>query len=222
MRFVRPLLLLIGLAAVALVLRTVPGWSGTAFARLGGQGTGGVVVFTLASALLVGVGAPRQFVAFAGGLLYGSWRGGLVALIAQALGCLLGFYWARVVARNWAQRRFGARLTRVDRFLAARPFVSTLTLRLLPVGNNLLLTVLAGLSQVAAPPFFAASILGYLPQTAVFALLGGGVRVARATQLTIGIMLFALSAGLGFVLLRTQPRTISEDSAHLSGTNPTC
>ena len=86
--------------------------------------------------------------------------------------------------------------------MAASPFGSTLALRLLPVGNNLALNLLAGMAGIAPVPFLAASALGYVPQTAVFALLGKGVRVDGAWQLALAAGLMAASVGIGFALLR--------------------
>jgi uncharacterized membrane protein YdjX (TVP38/TMEM64 family) len=86
--------------------------------------------------------------------------------------------------------------------LAAKPFTATLTLRLLPVGNNLLLNLFAGVTGLRVWPFLAASLIGYLPQTAVFALTGSGTHVDRTIQLGLGAVLFILSALLGIGLLR--------------------
>ncbi|MFQ3622569.1 MAG: VTT domain-containing protein, partial [Acetobacteraceae bacterium] len=125
-----------------------------------------------------------------------------LALSAMILGCAASFFYARLIGRDWARRRISGRLARLDRFLAENPFTATLTMRLLPVGNNLALNLLAGLSGVAAVPFLAASAVGYLPQTVVFALLGKGVRVDGVVQIALGAALFAASALLGLLLLR--------------------
>jgi uncharacterized membrane protein YdjX (TVP38/TMEM64 family) len=58
------------------------------------------------------------------------------------------------------------------------------------------------MAGVAPLPFLAASALGYLPQTAVFALLGKGVRVDGAWQIALAVALMAVSAAIGFALLR--------------------
>jgi uncharacterized membrane protein YdjX (TVP38/TMEM64 family) len=86
--------------------------------------------------------------------------------------------------------------------LAGSPFNATLALRLLPVGNNLALNLLAGMAAIGLVPFLAASAIGYLPQTVVFALLGKGVRVDGAWQLALAVALFVVSAAIGFLLLR--------------------
>ncbi|MBV9786264.1 MAG: VTT domain-containing protein [Acidisphaera sp.] len=197
----RPALLAIGLVAAGLALRLLPGEGLQSWAAAQGP-----VAFVAVAAAACAVGVPRQVVAFAGGYAYGLWAGSGLALAGEALGCVADFLWARAVGRDWARARmrgrFGARLARLDGFLAAQPFTATLTLRLLPVGNNLAFTLLAGVSGVAAGPFLAASVLGYLPQTIIFALLGGGVRVDRAMQLGVAALLFVASALLAALMLR--------------------
>ncbi len=152
--------------------------------------------------MLCAAGLPRQAVAFAGGYAFGLKFGIALAMLAQILGCVTDFFWARAFARDWVRARLGGRLARLDAQLSAQPFMASLTLRLLPVGNNLVLSLLAGLSSVSAPAFLLASAIGYLPQTLVFALLGSGVQVSHSMQITLGIVLFVLSALLGIVLMR--------------------
>jgi uncharacterized membrane protein YdjX (TVP38/TMEM64 family) len=163
-----------------------------------------------AGAALTALGVPRQAVAFAAGYGFGAWRGGALAMAAQMLGCCADFWWARAVAREWAVRRLRGRLARLDAALAARPFLATLTLRLLPVGNNLLLNLLGGISGLRARPFLAATLIGYVPQTAVFAVAGSGVHLDRSVQLTAAAVLFAISAALGLVLLRRGERRAND------------
>lgn len=200
----RPALLLLGLVAAGLALRRLGLDDGIEAA-----GQHGPLAFVAIATAACAVGMPRQVVAYSGGLAFGFWPGAALALLAEILACIGNFYWARWVARAWAARRLArggtGRLERLSRFLCANAFASTLTLRLLPVGNNLLLNLLAGVSSVAAGPFFAASALGYVPQTAVFALLGGGVRVSQGVQVAVAGTLLALSIALGLLLARRRP-----------------
>ena len=203
---VRPTLLLLGLLAAGVLLRGMGLDSAIEHA-----GERGPFVFMGLAAVACAVGVPRQVVAYAGGLAFGFWPGALLALAAEAIGCTVDFYWARIVARRWAagflERSMarGGRLARLEQFLVANAFSATLTLRLLPVGSNIALNLLAGVSGVAAGPFLVASILGYVPQTVVFSLLGGGVRVSQGTQMALAVGLFAASIGLGVGLLRRRP-----------------
>jgi uncharacterized membrane protein YdjX (TVP38/TMEM64 family) len=193
----KPALLLTGLVLAGLALRSGVGREALdAPAQLGAPG------FVAVAALACALGVPRQVVAYAAGLGFGIWAGGALALVAQILGCAADFYWARLVARDWAARRMRGRLARLDAALAKHPFSAVFTLRLLPVGSNVALNLLAGVSGVAALPFLAASVLGYVPQTVVFGLLGAGVSVGRGAQIGVAVGLFAVASGVGIWLLR--------------------
>jgi uncharacterized membrane protein YdjX (TVP38/TMEM64 family) len=200
--------LVVGLVGGGLLLRAVGVAPGTEWAdrHIRGQGLAGEALFVLLGAVLTAVGLPRQGIAFLGGYAFGAALGIALGLLAQVLGAALGFGWARLIGRGWAERRlagrFGQRLRPLRDAIAEQPFGTTLALRLLPVGNNLALNLLAGMTGIAAAPFLAASALGYLPQTAIFALLGKGVRVDGAWQLVLAAAMLGLSIWLGFRLLR--------------------
>lgn len=200
-------LLAAGLLAGGVLLRELGGVPGTAWMdRLRAQGLRGGLVFVAVGAALTAAGVPRQSIAFLGGYAYGAALGGALGLAAQLLGCAASYGWARLLGRDWAERRmagrFGHRLRPLRDALAGAPFEATLALRLLPVGNNLALNLLAGMAALPVLPFLAGSALGYLPQTVVFALLGKGVRVDGAWQLALAAALLAVSIGIGLWLLR--------------------
>jgi uncharacterized membrane protein YdjX (TVP38/TMEM64 family) len=209
--FIKPLGLALGLALAGVVLKTLAGGvKGGLFAQyVMGHGLEGEVLFVLGGALLTAAGLPRQAVAFAGGYAFGLKMGLALAMVAQFLGCVTDFFWARAIARDWVRARLGQRLAKLDARLSAQPFTASLTLRLLPVGNNVVLNLLAGLSSVSAQAFLAASAIGYLPQTLVFGLLGSGVQVSHTTQIALAVILFVVSAAFGILLMRrwkaTQP-----------------
>lgn len=199
-----------GLVAGGLLLRALGAAPGTEWVDryIRDEGLWGELAFVAVAAMATAVGVPRQSVAFLGGYAFGTVIGTALALVAQLLGCAAAFGWAGAVGRGWAERRlngrFGPKLRPLVERLRQNPFTAALALRLLPVGNNLALNLLAGLSGIAAGPFLAASALGYLPQTVIFALLGKGVRVDGAWQMALAGGLLAVSVGLGLWLLRRQ------------------
>jgi uncharacterized membrane protein YdjX (TVP38/TMEM64 family) len=200
----RPLALLLGLVIAGFAIKLVPDMHASL------AGATRPLVFAPLATLALAIGVPRNAAAFAAGYVFGAWQGSAIAMLVQMLACAADFAWARFVAREWAQRRFGSRLRRVDSFLTSQPFIATLTIRLLPVGNNTATCLLAGLSSIAALPFLAGSFVGYLPQTIVFAMLGGGVELGGAAQIGIACALFAASALLGALLLRRRPKLATE------------
>ncbi len=197
-----------GLLAAGAALREMGGVPGTGWvdATIRGDGLRGEILFVALGAAVTALGAPRQTIAFLGGYAYGAALGGGLALLAQLLGGAAAYGFARLLGRDWAARRmegrFGPRLRPVRDALVAAPFGATLALRLLPIGNNLALNLLAGMLALRALPFLAATALGYLPQTVVFALLGKGIRVEGAWQLALAGALLVVSVLIGLWLLR--------------------
>ncbi len=196
----RALLLAAGLVCAALLLHAAAGQGGRAWLSALHPTPAGALLMVLASGLLSAAGLPRSVTSFAGGYAFGAWLGLTLALTAQVLGCALTYLWAGLIGRDWAQRRVAGRLARLHATLVRRPFTATLSLRLLPVGSNLVLNLAAGLAGIPPLPFMAATVLGYLPQTTIFCLLGSGVHVERSTQLAVAAALFAASAALGLFL----------------------
>jgi uncharacterized membrane protein YdjX (TVP38/TMEM64 family) len=164
----------------------------------------GALLLVIAGGLMTAAGLPRQVLAFSAGFVFGAPAGTAWALFGQLLGCLLDYIAARTVLGTWARRHIAGRWRKLDRFLAARPFAATLTMRLLPVSNNLALNLLAGVTAISPVAFLSASLLGYVPQTVIFALLGSGVHVGERLQLFTGLALFAAAALLGVALWRRQ------------------
>jgi uncharacterized membrane protein YdjX (TVP38/TMEM64 family) len=202
------LLLAAGLLAAGALLRELGGVPGTAWVdrTIRDEGLWGELVFVAVGAALTAAGLPRQGVAFLGGYAFGAVLGTTLGLLAQLVGCAATYGWARLLGRDWAERRlrgrFGHRLRPLRDALAASPFEATLALRLLPIGNNLALNLLGGMAGLRAAPFLLGSAVGYLPQTLVFALLGKGIRVEGVWQLALAGVLLAVSSAIGLWLLR--------------------
>lgn len=167
-----------------------------------GQGIVGEMLFVGLGTMALAMALPRQIVSFLGGYAFGFVLGSALALIASTISCVLTFFYARLIGRSFVAHRFGARIQRIDDFLSGHPFSMALLIRMLPVGNNLVTNLAAGVTRVPAVPFFLGSFVGFLPQTIVFALVGSGVNVDPTLRIGIGVMLFVLSGALGVWLYR--------------------
>ncbi|MBI5329669.1 MAG: VTT domain-containing protein [Betaproteobacteria bacterium] len=181
-------------------------------AQVRGQGWSGYLLFIGLGAVASGVGVPRQIVAFLGGYVFGLLEGTLFASLAVMAGCAGAFFFARWLGQSLIRRRFGHRIQRVDAFLGAHPFSMAVVIRLLPVGNNLVTNLLAGLSSVRFPPFLLGSGVGYLPQTVVFALAGSGVRLDPTLRFSLAVALFLVSGAVGAWLYRRHRLNLSQES----------
>jgi uncharacterized membrane protein YdjX (TVP38/TMEM64 family) len=167
-----------------------------------GKGVSGELLFVAVGGLATALAAPRQIVSFLGGYAFGLGLGMALALAATEFGCMLAFFYARVIGRPLGAKRLGARVRRLEDFLAANPFSMTLLIRLLPVGSNFATSLAAGVSRVPAGPFLLGSLVGYLPQTFVFTLAGSGVEVGGGLRLAFAVVFFVVSGAIGIWLYR--------------------
>lgn len=176
-----------------------------------GGGLRGELLFVAAAAILTALGLPRQVIAFWGGYAFDVYIGTGLAALGTACGCALTVFHARLIGRAFVRRRFPGRIKRIDDFLSENAFSMTLLIRLLPVGNNLATNLGAGVSGVSAPIFIAASALGYLPQTMIFALVGSGVNLNPIFRIGLGSALLVVSGTIGVRLHRKYRRGKSID-----------
>ncbi|WP_404384985.1 TVP38/TMEM64 family protein [Caenispirillum salinarum] len=203
---IKGLVMIAGLVALGFAARALglvdlldPAWLDE---EVRGRGFYGELIFVAVGAALTGIGLPRQLVAFGGGYVFGLWEGIAFALLAQMIGCMAAFWYARLFGRSFVRHRFGRRIGKVDAFLRGNPFTMTLLIRFLPVGSNVVTNLAAGVTSVGAGPFLAGSLLGYLPQTAIFALLGTGIHVDPEWRITLSVALFVVSGVIGVWLYR--------------------
>lgn len=206
LRLVKGAALFAAPAAILLLLRAVePGaeaYSRFVDEHIRARGLMGVALYVGLTGLLSCVGVPRQLLSLAGGYAFGAFWGTVWATAGVTAGCALSFSYARFLGQSFVQRRFGRRIDKLENFLARAPLVMTFIIRSLPVGNNLVTNILAGVTRIPALPFLAGSCLGYIAQNFIFALLGSGVRVDPFWRTALSAGLFAVASLLGLCLYR--------------------
>ena len=170
------------------------------------RGLRGEFILVCIGTVFIAVGLPRQVISFLAGYGFGFNGGLIIALTATTLGCITTFFYARFLGRELVERKFPVKIRRIDNFLADNPFAMTLLIRFLPAGSNLLTNLAAGVSKVGAFPFIIGSGLGFIPQTAVFALVGSGISVDPIWRISLSVALFLVCGGLGIHLYRRYRR----------------
>ncbi|MBO6037623.1 MAG: TVP38/TMEM64 family protein [Acetobacter sp.] len=195
--FIRPCLMLLVLVCGTLGLSHIIDIRHVLEGEALAQQTSGYVLFLGVVTLWCSFGLPRQVVGFIAGLTYGIVVGFIIITIASTCGYLAGFLWARWGGRCWVRAQCGKRFASLDRFITDQPFLSILTLRLLPVGSALLVNFLGGVSSMRVMPFVGATVLGALPQNIITVLLGAGVQLGSIWRYALGGGLFVVSSILG-------------------------
>jgi uncharacterized membrane protein YdjX (TVP38/TMEM64 family) len=171
-------LLLFLLLAVGLVLISVYTPVGKFFSldnisQIAGRlGYWGAYILILAGILSPLLFLPRWPIAFVAGLLYGVAWGTLLATAASTLGAILHFVLAKSLLAPLSDRlrkRYAITSAPIPR---EKAFLVLLFLRAFPLSNFVATNLLAGAMKVHFGAFMAASFLGMLPSSLMYAAWG--------------------------------------------------
>jgi uncharacterized membrane protein YdjX (TVP38/TMEM64 family) len=130
-----------------------------------------VAIYAMLVALSIPVGAVLTI---AGGYLFGTWLGGLSAVVGATLGATGIFLAARAGLGGLAQRA-GPFVGKLEAGFRADAFNYLLVLRLVPIFPFWLVNLVPALVGVRPRSYMLATFLGIIPGTFVYASLGSGL-----------------------------------------------
>ena len=110
-----------------------------------------------------------------GGFLFGPLLGGAAALAAMVVGAVIVFLACRTAFGDWAARRAGPTVARIEAGFSRDAFAYLLALRLMPVAPFFMVNLAAGLARVRLSSFVLATLIGSAPSAFIFATLGSGL-----------------------------------------------
>jgi uncharacterized membrane protein YdjX (TVP38/TMEM64 family) len=132
-----------------------------------------VSLFILAYIVVAGLALPGAVIlTLAGGFLFGSVFGTLFVNLGATTGALLAFLAARYLLRDWVEQKFGRWLGPVQQGFAKDAFSYLMTLRLIPLFPFFVVNLVAGLTRMSAGSYVAATALGIIPGSFVYAYAG--------------------------------------------------
>jgi len=132
-------------------------------------------VYVAVYATLVALSVPgAAILTISGGFLFGTWVGGLCAVIGATLGATAIFLAARAGLGGLAQRA-GRFVGKLEAGFRADAFNYLLVLRLVPIFPFWLVNLVPALVGVRLPTYMLATFLGIIPGTFVYASLGNGL-----------------------------------------------
>lgn len=137
----------------------------------------------------------------AGGFLFGSLWGPIYVNLGATIGATLAFLAARYLFQEWVEQRFGDRLNQLQDGFAKNAFSYLLTLRLIPLFPFFLVNLLSGLTRITVGTYMAATAIGILPGSMVYAFAGRQLGTLNSlSELASPRFLLAMSM-LGLLLL---------------------
>ena len=131
-----------------------------------------VALYTLVVAFSV---PEAAVITVAGGLLFGTLIGGALAVLGSTIGAVILFLVARTAFADVMARRARTLLERIRPGLQRDGFSYLLALRLVPAVPFWLVNLGAALCGMRLVPYAAATVIGIIPATFLFAWIGAGV-----------------------------------------------
>jgi uncharacterized membrane protein YdjX (TVP38/TMEM64 family) len=133
------------------------------------------LLYIVGYTILVALSVPgAAILTIAGGFLFGTWVGGLCAVIGATLGATAIFL-AAPAALGGLTRRAGRFVAKLEAGFRADAFNYLLVLRLVPIFPFWLVNLASAVVGVRLPTYVLATFLGIMPATFIFASLGNGL-----------------------------------------------
>ena len=127
-----------------------------------------ILLFVPASLLMF----PRQLITLAAVIVYGPWKGFVIAMAGVELATVLEYYAGRVAARERVEKWAGAGMQKVTHVLRERGLAAVTALRLLPLGPFAVVNAVAGALHVRLRDIIIGTFLGMLPGMIATTIVG--------------------------------------------------
>ena len=110
-----------------------------------------------------------------GGYLFGALLGAFFSLIGAVVGASILFIAARSAFGDLFKPKMGSSVERMRKELTKNAFFYLLALRLAPIFPFFVINIAPAFLNISFSNYFFASLLGMIPGTAVYALMGSGL-----------------------------------------------
>jgi uncharacterized membrane protein YdjX (TVP38/TMEM64 family) len=170
------------------------------------SGVAGAALYVAVYAIVVALAVPGgAILTVAGGFLFGTWIGASCAVVGATCGAAGVFLAARAGLGGLAERA-SPFLSKLEAGFRADAFNYLLFLRLIPLFPFWLVNLIPAVASVSLPVFLAATFLGIIPGTLVYASLGSGFgQVAAQPGLAIVFRPSVLAPIVGLAVLALAP-----------------
>lgn len=143
-----------------------------------------IFTYTVLTAISVPGAAPLTI---AGGLLFGTLWGGGLTVVGATAGATIVFLATRTALADLLREKAGPRVKALQQGFEKNAFNYLLFLRLVPAFPFFLVNIAAGLFGMRTLPYVAATGMGIIPGTFVFASIGAGAGavIARGENISL-------------------------------------
>ena len=162
-----------------------------------------VLAYIVIYIVVTGLSLPgATILTLAGGFLYKVFFTVIYVNIAATIGAMLAFLFARYIAGQWIQQRYGDKLAKFNEEVDRNGAYYLLTLRFIPIFPFFLINTFAGLTNVPLRTFLWTTSLGIFPGSLVYAYAGRQLcRIKAMQDIFTGQVLLAFLLLAAFAVL---------------------
>lgn len=136
------------------------------------------------------------------GLVFGHLTGFSISIFAATLGGTLSFFSARILFKDFVQRRFSSHIDMINKGIEKEGALYVFGLRMVPVIPFWLLNLLVGLTTMRVTVFVLATLFGMVPVTLILAYAGSQLGQVESFSMSA---IFTPGLILSLCLLATFP-----------------
>jgi uncharacterized membrane protein YdjX (TVP38/TMEM64 family) len=141
---------------------------------------------------------PSSALSIAGGLAFGFIKGTIFIMIGAAGAAVVAYFLASIFSERFGDRDFGERAEKIKQKLRDAGFLYVFVMRVLPVFNYDLVSYVSGLTRVKFKHYMVASVVGVLPGTMTYALVGASIVSFNYMYLAIILLVVLIGVLIGF------------------------
>ncbi|MDF1796776.1 MAG: TVP38/TMEM64 family protein [Coxiellaceae bacterium] len=179
-----PLLIIIVILALALYFRWYEYFSFNSLQQHRGQisswvehhyiyaALGYMLVYIVATAISV---PGAAFITLAGGFMFGPWLATVYVVISATIGACIIFLAVKTALGEWLSQKAGGWVVKMEKGFQHDAFAYLLSLRLIPIFPFWVINIVPALLNVPLRTFFFATLIGIIPGSFVYCLVGNGL-----------------------------------------------
>lgn len=135
-----------------------------------------VVGFMLTYIIAAAASIPGAvFLTLAGGFMFGPWFGTVYVVTSATIGACCAFLAVRTALGEWLASKAQGWIAKLEKGFQQNAFSYVLSLRLIPIFPFWVINIAAALLNVELKQFFLATLIGIIPGSFVYNLVGNGL-----------------------------------------------
>ena len=148
-------------------------------------------IYSIKPLLLI---TPSNIVALVGGGLFGPVKGFILTMTGFAISGTIAFYLARLLGRDFVEGILKKRFNKLENIMKESGFKYLFILRLPPIIPYDPLSYVCGLTNISYKDFILASLIGVIPETICYSIIGTSFRNPLSPQFIVPILVLVIGA----------------------------